>query len=340
MKDKLEDFLSEVRLIVQEDLVKGEAFASIKLNPSLRWMKFILLDDKPNGNKQRVPKEEFSNIIKTGVHMPIKMAEGAIADGHDEALPIGVITNLKQINNRIEGLAALWSRERPEDIDYIINEFEAGNVPQISYELPFEEYKESEAGVQDLYGTSLGAATLVNMPAFKGRTPVVALASDSGDGDTTLEETKLMDELETLKQQYSESQDTIKELEKELAEQKEAQASVDKELEELREFKAEIEKKAEEADKLDKVEKKFAEAGIEKDNEYFEDNKELLLGLDETAIDFMVQELVSFASKKEDKKADLEDEDAIPPLSGEKNTKPTTMKELSDALNKSMRKDK
>jgi hypothetical protein len=339
MKETLENFLSELELVVQADLAKGEAFASVNLNPNLRWMKFILLDDQPNENKQRVPQKEFQNIIKTGIHMPIKMAEGAIADGHDEARPIGVITHLKQIKNRIEGLAALWSKERPEDIDYVLEEFNSGSVPQISYELPYADSEKTEAGIENLFETSLRAATLVNLPAFAGRTPIVAMASKE-ESDTNLEDDKLMDELETLKQDHEKALDTIKELEKDLAEMKEAQASTDKELEELREFKAEVDKEAEEADKLDKIEKKFAEAGIKKDDEYFETNKERLLSLDSEALDFMVQEMVAFANKEEDKSKDLDNDDGIPPMKGDKDTAPKSMKEFADALNAEMRKDK
>lgn len=339
MRDKLENFLSEVQLIVQDDL-SGEAYASITLNPHLRWMKFILLDDQPNENKERVPQKEFENIIKTGVNMPLKMAEGAIADGHEDAKPIGVITHLMKVKNRIEGLAALWSRERPEDIEFILEEFNKGVTPQVSYELPYQDIEETEAGVKDLLGTSLRGVALVRIPAFAGRTPVVAMAAkEAGESDTKLEDDKLMDELEALKQQYAEAQDTIKELNDELAELKESQASVNEELEELRGFKAEIDKLAEEADKLDKVEQKFTEAGIKRDEEYFDTNKELLLSLDETALDFMVQELVAFASEeKEDKTPDIDNDDAIPPLTPDKDTTPQSMKDLAKALNEELTK--
>lgn len=340
MEDKLEKFLSDVRLIVQKDLEDGEAFASVVLNPNLRWMKFILTDDKPNENKQRVPQEEFPNLIQTGIHMPIKMADGEIADGHEESFPIGVITNLKQIKNRIEGLAALWSRERPEDIDHIIKEFETGTIPQISYEIPFTSSVTTDEGIEDLAGTCLGAATLVGIPAYAGRTPVLAVASKNKDGtdDNTMEETKSMEELETLKQQLTEAQDKIKELEDKLTGTKETEASLNKELTELREYKADIDKLAEENDKLDKIEAKFTEAGIERAEDYFVKNKEMLLTLDDAAIDFMTQEMVSFAEKRKGAEADLKDDDAIPPITGDKNTVPTDVKELADALREHIKK--
>lgn len=337
MEEKLQNFLSEVRLVTQGDIPEGEAFASIVLNPTLRWMKFILTDDKPNGNKQRVPQEEFPNIIQTGKHMPIKMAEGEIADGHENARPIGVITNLKQVKNRIEGLAALWSRERPEDIEYVLEQFESGSPPQISYEMPYTDSNYTEAGIEELGGVVLSAATFVKFPAYEGRTPVIAMASkeDAGESDTNLEETKVMDELEKLQGQLDEANDKIKELETQLAEKSDAEASLNEEVTELREYKAEQERVAAEVEKLDAIEAKFSEAGIEKDDEYFTENKEMLLNLDETAIDFMVQEMVSFAKKQEDNKPDLDNDDDIPPMTGDRST-PKDIKELAKALTKTL----
>jgi hypothetical protein len=339
MDEKIKSFLSEVRLVVQGDIPEGEAFASKELNPTLRWMKFILTDDKPNGNKQRVPQEEFPNIIQTGVHMPIKMAEGEIADGHEDARPIGVITNLTQVTNRIEGLAALWSRERPDDIEYVLKQFESGSPPQISYEMPFTDSKYTEEGIEELNGVVLGAATFVKFPAYEGRTPVIAMAAKdkTGESNTNLEETQIMDELEILQGKLDEANDKVKELESQLAEKTEAEASLNEELTELREYKAEAEKVAAEVERLEAIEEKFAEAGIEKDKEYFDEKRDTLLALDDTAIDFMVQEMVSFAEKKEDKLPDLDNDAAIPPITGEKPTNSKTLEAMVEALNESLK---
>ena len=85
---------NQVELIKDKEYKFSEASTAVSLNPMLNWMKFVLLDDLPNGNKQRVPKEEFDNIIKTGIHMPIKVSAGEISPGHQGTFPIGVITNL------------------------------------------------------------------------------------------------------------------------------------------------------------------------------------------------------------------------------------------------------
>ena len=50
---------SQVELIGKDD-----AFAMAQqLNPYVTWVRFILTDDKPNGNGDRIPLEEFSNLI-------------------------------------------------------------------------------------------------------------------------------------------------------------------------------------------------------------------------------------------------------------------------------------
>lgn len=314
MPDNLEQLLSNVELIPLEGLDESDAFASVTLNPTLRWMKFILTDDQPNENKQRVPPTEFENLIKSGVHMPIKMANGKILPGHDEAYPIGVITNLKQTHNKIEGLAALWSRERPDDVEYIINEFRSGKTPQISWEIPFTEIKE-EDGIQNLTGICLRAATLVGLPAYAGRTPVLAVASKTDEGVIN------MPELEALQTELAEAKVKLEELET-------AKASADEELKQLREFKAQVDKEQADAEKLATIKAKFAEAGLKKEDEYFITNRDMLLVLDEAALNFMVQELAAFAQASINKP----DKPEIPPLTNNDIVNTNDVKALATAL--------
>jgi hypothetical protein len=292
----MDEQITNVRLI-KDKLEEEDAFASITLNPTLRWLKFVLTDDMPNENKQRIPESEFDNLIRSGVNMPIKMAAGGIADGHDGSFAIGVITNLKRVANKIEGLAALWSKERPDDINIIINEFEAGTPPQISWEIPYTDEEIDDSGISTLRGLILRAATLVRFPAFAGRTPVLAVAAkttEPTEPDSTMEENS-MEELELIKTQLTDAQEKIAELEGQLKEKIDGFASVEEELTGLREFKAQVETVEAEASKLASVRAKFAEAEIEKPDQYFVDNRDHFLALDETGLDFMVQEISAFA---------------------------------------------
>lgn len=346
-----------------------EAFSAITLNPTLKWMKFVLTDDKPNKNKQRVPKDEFANLIKSGINMPIKMAFGQIKEGHDDSFPIGVITHLKEIDDRIEGLAALWYRERENDIDFLKDLFGKGRTPQISWEIPYEESQIVD-GIEELRGTALRAATIVGMPAYAGRTPIVALSADAlslitdkvtkeeeisekdlepfserereiitaiqtakSSINKNEQEKRQMDELEKVQTELATAKDKIKELETELKEATDSKATLETENASLKEFKASVEAEKEKEQKLSDIREKFAEAKIEKNDEYFESNEELLLGLSESALDFMIQELVAFASaESDDEKEDPKESKSsrIPNFKAPKTT--FTKEELAEAL--------
>lgn len=172
-------FISENTDLEQEIT---EAEASMDLNPFVRWAKFVLADDKVNGRGERLPVEEFDNIIKSGIHMPIKMAEGKIEPDHSNASPIGVITNLKKEVvdgvNRIVGLAALWPLERPGDVTYLKSKVDSGEQVDVSFELKVMD-KVRSGDHFDLVGASLAAVTVVGRPAYLGRTPILAMASNT-----------------------------------------------------------------------------------------------------------------------------------------------------------------
>ncbi len=280
-----------------ELLGSDEAFAGVSLNPSFVWAKVIVTDSFPNGNKQRVPKEEFANIIKTGLYTPLKMAESSPTD-HFEAMgkPIGVFTSLVEDGDRVKALVAFWSREREEDIAELKAQFEQGNPPQVSWELWYnpEVSDTDEEGVQNLRDVSFNGAAIVNNPAYSGRTPIFAFASKEEEENNMDLEQKIK-ELETL---LAEKDSLLAEKEAQLADKEtkitELSAS-QTELEELRTFKANLEAEADKLVKLDAIKEKFAAHNIVKDAEYFEANKDMLLGLEDSALDFMVQELVSFA---------------------------------------------
>lgn len=269
-----------------------EADASVSLNPTFRWCKFILTDDQPNKNKRRVPQDEFDNLIQTGIFAPIKMAVGEIKPGHDDSMPLGVITALKKENNYIQGLAALWSKERPEDVEFVKKSYDEGKPLQLSWEILYSELVAEDNGVEALKGTALRATTFVGMPAYAGRTPVLEVASTDEEATTTLEE-KDLDRIEELEAK-------VEELTQSLATKTTELETVVAEKEALAQFKADVEKEQANSAKLLQIKTKFTEAGIGKDETYFTENSEKLLSLDENTLDFMVQELVAFAAAHKD----------------------------------------
>ena len=297
------------------------AEAAISANQSFNYLKFILTDDKPNGNQQRIPRDEFENVIRTGFFTPLKMAEGGIKDGHEDSVPLGVITHLKENDDQIRGLAALWSEERPDDIAIIRKAYAEKNPINISWELAYTNSTFEDDGTENLHGVTLRAATIVGLPAYdEGRTRAIQFASDKEKENKNMEELeKIQKELEDTKKLLVASQDKTKELEDKLAELD----GQSEELASLREFKASTDEKAEAEKALATIKDKFSTAGIKKDDEYFSENKDMLLALSEDALEFMLQEMVSFASEEEDKEGDDDSLD-IPNLRNKKTEKDHT----------------
>ncbi|MCX8010063.1 MAG: hypothetical protein N3A61_02825, partial [Ignavibacteria bacterium] len=171
----------EIVLQTPLEILTNEAVASIGLNPFFKWAKFVLTDDDVNLNNQKVPESEFDNIISTGIYTPIKMDFGKISDGHKtaEKKPIGVITHIKkdEIDNRkvLVALAALWKKERPEDVDLLKEMIDAGEPPKVSWEISYHD-SEFDGKAEILKGTILTGVAIVANPAYADRTKFLAIA--------------------------------------------------------------------------------------------------------------------------------------------------------------------
>lgn len=163
--------------------VFGVAVASEVANPAVTYVKFTLTDNKRNANRQRIPDSEFQNLVRTGIFMPIKMAEGEISPGHKFTKPLGVMTHLKEVvnefgNKAIIALAALWSEERPEDIQLLKTRFAEKKPIDVSWEVLYSDAEYNpEFDSTDLLGTVLKAATIVGNPAYQGRTQFLSVAA-------------------------------------------------------------------------------------------------------------------------------------------------------------------
>jgi len=311
------------------DEVNESVSSTVVKNDWISWTKFVLTDNLPNENKQRVPEKEFENLIKTGIYMPFKMAYKEPKDDHSDAFPLGVIAHLKRTGNQIVALAALWKKEREEDIAYL-KECMANKIPvNVSWEIMHEDSEIGADGVEDLIGTSLRGVTVVRRPAYAGRTPVLEVASTDGSISTSEENT--LDELEQLKEQIATLKTELSAKEDELLAVKAERESVEAELVSLRNFKAEIDRKVTEEAFLSEIKGLFAEAGINKPAEYFETNRERLLSMDLDAIKFLVQELVAFPAT-EISQASTGSE--IPPVPGSEGNKEFSISELAEELRK------
>ena len=173
--------MEKINLLTEVSVTKNEAQASIE-NPTLTKMSFVFTDNLPNGNRKGVPVSAFPSIIKTGIFMPVKVAEGAINIDHSGAFPIGVISSLKENQlsdtvDQIVGEAVLWNSERPEDTDLIKSAFASGEKLNISWEILYSESSKDDNGIEWYLDPIVKAATFVGLPAYGGRTPVTAVAS-------------------------------------------------------------------------------------------------------------------------------------------------------------------
>jgi hypothetical protein len=297
MENKIQ--LNAELILLEED--KENAFASVSLNPFYQWAKIVVTDDQPNANKQRIPEEEFENLIRTGIFSPIKMSEGTISPGHADAVgkPIGILAQLVKEGNKIISLAALWKKERENDIAMLKDMYLKGTPPQVSWEISYSEEKEEEGGIKALIGTVLNGLAIVTNPAYAGRTSFVAMASEGQEDKNS----SMNEELEKLNLKIAELEKTLADAKAELEKQKTDAEVLNRELEELRVYKENIEKEKAEAEKFDNIKKKFADAGIAKDETFFNEKKAELLSLTEEALDFMIQELIAaFNTSAEDRK--------------------------------------
>ena len=297
--------VNDIQLLIDDTTREAfEAFASVSLNPNLTWIKFVLTDDKPNVNGHRIPKEEFANIIKTGVYMPLKMAEGEISENHEGTIPLGVMTHLINKGDRIEALAALWFKERTEDVEFLRERFADGKEIDISWEISFVGSEEQEEGHLDLRNVSMNAATIVGMPSYAGRTNVQALASDGKQSsleDKNTMDTITLDKHEEILTALRESNDNVvKDLNTQLTQAaddtKELESKVsdtEKELKTLRTFKEEADAATEREQKMVSIREKFAGANIKADDDYFDSRKDVLLAMSDEQLDFFVQEIAS-----------------------------------------------
>lgn len=334
---------------VREEM--GAAFASVMVNPIVTWVKFVLTDDRRNGNGQRVPKEEFANLIRSGLHMPVKMALGEIKPGHDDSRPLGAITHLKEITtsdgtNAILALAALWNEERPADIEYIKTRFAEKKPVDISWEIIYtDETFNVDMASKDLLGTFLQAATIVGNPAYEGRTPFLAIAAKTATAEeeietvpeTIMEEesmdtTALEAKVAELEAKLAEKETALAERDAEISRLAEEASTKETELASLREYKDGIEAEIAKAEKLESIKTKFGEAGLTKADEYFVENAEKFLKMDADSLEFMIQELAARLETEESKTSSASKSTKIPALTGNEDAEKPSVSEIAKYL--------
>ena len=173
-------------------------------HPLITTAKFIFADDRPNGNAQAIPFEEFDNVAKSAIGMPVKInfrkvkktngSQGE-ATSHVGSYPIGHIRRMETItaddgSHQLIAYADLWSEEFPDIVGWLKDAYANGDAPGISWELKYREGILKD-GIEWLKGVIASAATFVHAPAYGPRTALLALASiqnfeDHGDEVATM----------------------------------------------------------------------------------------------------------------------------------------------------------
>jgi hypothetical protein len=327
----------DVKLMIDKlEIEEMAASASISLNPNVAWMKFSLTDDEFNANKQRIPREEFANVLKTGLFMPLKMAIGEISEGHDNTFPIGVMTHLKTENNSIQALAALWDRERHEDVEFLKSRYNEGKSIDISWELTYTDEELEENGVA-LKNVAMNAATIVGIPAYQGRTLTLALSSKGKEGDSMdtielTEHTRLMDE------QKQKFETKINELQASLDAVQTELKDLKPKYEDLATYKQKAEEAEEKKNKLTSIRQKFVDANLEITDEYFNERAETFAGMSSEQLEFFIQELVAAFKPGGEGKASISITSKKVPQISIKDTGTVTPEDILEYLNKSNKK--
>jgi hypothetical protein len=159
------------------------ALSALERHPFTTTVEFVLLDNKPNGNNWLISDDEFENVKRTAIGMPVKMRfiEGVGVTDHPGAVPIGVIRDIKQVEydegrKTLVAEASLWNEEYPDEIQWLHDRYHEGTAPGISYEMGYKSHI-MEGAIKRFKDVVALAATFVRAPSYGTRTHLIALAS-------------------------------------------------------------------------------------------------------------------------------------------------------------------
>lgn len=140
---------------------------------------FVFTDFTANANKQGVQSTEALNILKSGLNQPVKVDfTGHRIGDHDYALPVGSITHMEHKEDKIIGKAVIWRNEFPDLFEYLLKASASEGGVQFSWELMYKDKELDSNGVQWLKDVVVAGIAIVSNPAYAGRTPLLALASE------------------------------------------------------------------------------------------------------------------------------------------------------------------
>ncbi len=316
---------------VFDGLIKAVASEN---HPGQQLLSFVFTDYKPNKNKQAVPREEADNIIRRGMHMPVKISFASRkAKGHLGAFPIGPILSLREENERIIGEAVVWKNEFPDVAAYLEKASAEDSGVHFSWELLYADSEIDADGNQWLHGIVPAGITIVDTPAYQGRTPLLAVAEEQVHMEELQKRVdELLAQVTTLTSAVAEKEKQIADLQSAVAEVQKERDALTTEAEELRTFKANAEKAQAEAQTLTSRKQKMAEAGVEMPEDLFAKRKEMFISMSDEAFAAYVDDLVAVARSKDNKASASANEKIIIPDPITGNTSAPTVKEMVSAM--------
>lgn len=310
-------------------------------HPLQHKLQFVFTDFQPNVNRQAIPVEESDNIIQSAINQPVKINFRGKAKGHLGAIPIGPIVSAYREGDRILAEAVMWKSEFKDVAEYLTKaSAEEGGV-NFSWELYYSDSEEKD-GISWLHDVTVAATTIVDVPAYQGRTPLLAIAEGKQMEELQKQMADLTAELKSLREAQATLEGTIAEKDKTIAELQSALAeanataetlkSLETEVEELRTFKADAEKAKAEAEAIAARKTKLAEAGIEMGDEAFNARKDTFLAMSDEVFEAYVKDMAAMAAKTKTAQASGNEKVVFPdPISGRDNEQ-LSMKDLAKAF--------
>lgn len=165
-----------------------------KNNPLQTELELVLTDFNPNRNSQQVPRTEAENIVQSALYMPLKISfKDGKEEGHDNARPIGVISEVWVTDEDIRAKSIVWNDEFPDIDRYIKERTEAGENLRTSWELYYGA-SEKVGDISVLKDITFAGTVIVSNPAYGHRTKIYSVA------ETMEELEQLKKDLETVYQ--------------------------------------------------------------------------------------------------------------------------------------------
>lgn len=302
-------------------------------------LRFVFTDYLPNANNQGIPKTEIDNIIRSGLHMPVKVNfKGNSVAGHGGAIPVGPIVSIEEDADKLIGNAVVWKDEFPDFVSYLEERSAKGEDVQFSWEIYYRSSASDNQGIDWLHGCSVAGITVVDNPAYKGRTPLLAIAEETQKMDEMQDKIKnlmnklysMLDALYTaagvveefkvanpeelnVDSDFSDIIEKVKSMREQLASSASAttalaseKQTLEQELESLRAYKNEIEQTKARAELLVTRRAALAESGVVLTDEDYDAQADFLAGLEQSTFEAYVVSVARLVKPSAEKKAGAE----------------------------------